>query len=505
MTADQEFVFFELTDQTDTHKGLAGGGVPTPASAFPTSASVSIYQLQDDFVLGSNLPFVRGGGDIGAATPSTGFIKWDGIGGGKLGAARVVIAGSGSSQKSAASIIVADVSGTNDPQTAAISGFARGSTLTSSSGGSNGSLFFNSETETLRDADGLSGNAFYGTTAPNYFVLGVLQTGGAAFEADQNFSGTQVQFRPNVIALGSDPVALPTATALTHKGYTAGLIQTINGLGAVTDNSLFQNTTESPNNVSILPGPGLTATFNVSEIGGGTQFDNAEFGDANFDRSVLLDDDTFSAIDSTAISSQLNETAQSSFNYLTTNDALESSGFVPSGVTFCSCEFLVWGFWGMDIDNGSVSERVHLAQWVAGNVNNANERPTTGTATYSGHAIATVVNGSDVYTAVGDFSMTVNFALPTVGTETFFKITDFDGQAGTSFQDNGSGLSFNGGAVPNEFNGTLLGQGIHSGVNGEMRGSFIQGGGDPAAEAAAMWNVDDGSGYSAAGVIVSSK
>ena len=52
-------MIYELTDQADNHRVLAWAGVPTPASAFPTSG-ITRCDLRPDFVLDSKVPFTRG-------------------------------------------------------------------------------------------------------------------------------------------------------------------------------------------------------------------------------------------------------------------------------------------------------------------------------------------------------------------------------------------------------------------------------------------------------------
>ena len=411
----------------------------------------------------------------------------------------VFIQGNGSSQKSAASVIGGRIFDDDNIQTASISGFMSGSSMTASNGATNGSLFFDSDVQTIRDGLGASGAAFYGVSAPNAFVLGSLQpsAGLGAEELDVEAGGTGVFFRPNVITLSeTGPEALPSSrTARTLNGYSGGLSQDINSTGGVDSNDFFKNEGSSPDDIEIVTDPltdSLTATLDVDSPGG-PQIESFQ-GGTSFGHSLFVDDDTFGTIENGT--SLVGGLTSESHDYLTTFDRLDSSGFLPSGVTFCVCQFLAWGFWGIDINNISVDDaRVHLAQWVAGELATDTQiSALSGTASYAGHAIATVKNGSDVYSAVGNFSMSVNVGAP--GSSTF-SITDFDGG---SFNDNGSGLSFSGSGGLNIFDGTLLGQGVHAGVDGSMRGSFAKGGGSNAAEAGAHWEVTDGT-YTAGGII----
>jgi hypothetical protein len=93
----------------------------------------------------------------------------------------------------------------------------------------------------------------------------------------------------------------------------------------------------------------------------------------------------------------------------------------PNPVKPCACESTQWGFWsafnGVTNSNGQLAfeDQGSLLLWVAGvpvtvqglNVLNG----ATGTATYTGHAIANIANPNNItsYLAAGAFSNTVNF------------------------------------------------------------------------------------------------
>ena len=63
LTSDQEFVLYELTDQSDGHKIFGWAGVPT--TTFPTTGA-TFYNFRRDFVMDSDVPFVSkaSGGSI---------------------------------------------------------------------------------------------------------------------------------------------------------------------------------------------------------------------------------------------------------------------------------------------------------------------------------------------------------------------------------------------------------------------------------------------------------
>ena len=159
-------------------------------------------------------------------------------------------------------------------------------------------------------------------------------------------------------------------------------------------------------------------------------------------------------------------------------------------------------FWGGDLELLNENNvRIHLANWVAGEVLAFSDIPTTGSATYSGHAIGTVVNGGDVYQAVGNFELNFNFATADVGSSTG-TITDFDSR---DF-DLGS-VDFS--AVPtgeNVFTGNITGTSSNAiGIDGTFTGSFMKGGAPPPALPAEMggqFSVKSTTGpsYGAAGI-----
>lgn len=114
-------------------------------------------------------------------------------------------------------------------------------------------------------------------------------------------------------------------------------------------------------------------------------------------------------------------------------DPTAAAGFFPD-VNICACAHLQWGFWSVNgyrnIGAGPAHEedRGNLMLWVAGQTATASAIPTTGTATYSGMAIANISTvtdgGRSSYVAGGNFSKTVDFGART-GT---VAITNLDGR-----------------------------------------------------------------------------
>jgi hypothetical protein len=89
----------------------------------------------------------------------------------------------------------------------------------------------------------------------------------------------------------------------------------------------------------------------------------------------------------------------------------------PNPVKPCACESTQWGFWsafnGATNSNGQLAfeDQGSLLLWVAGVPTSPGNLPATGSATYTGHAIANIANPNNItsYLAAGSFANTVNF------------------------------------------------------------------------------------------------
>ena len=96
---------------------------------------------------------------------------------------------------------------------------------------------------------------------------------------------------------------------------------------------------------------------------------------------------------------------------------LTSISTAPGGVTPCACNSTKWGFWsafnGQTDGNTRIFEdQGPLLLWVAGVPTTTGALSmATGTATYTGHAIASIANPNNItsYLAAGTFSAAVNF------------------------------------------------------------------------------------------------
>ena len=148
------------------------------------------------------------------------------------------------------------------------------------------------------------------------------------------------------------------------------------------------------------------------------------------------------------------------------------------GTSFCQCDYTRWGLWDSQSsrpgpNNSTIDERARMF-WVAGRLPNLSDVPATGTASYTGHAIASIRNGSQNYVAAGAFQNVVDFGTRSGNVSvTGFDSTNYAGQVSMGSSD------------PRFFAGTL------SGVNNQSRnmaltGNFFAGTASPVAEMGAL-------------------
>jgi hypothetical protein len=172
---------------------------------------------------------------------------------------------------------------------------------------------------------------------------------------------------------------------------------------------------------------------------------------------------------------------------------------LPSGVSYCQCQYLQWGYWGGDLRTGNSTDasisrvdRGHINTWVAGVATPLNDLNTlmgqSATGTYTGHAIGSVFNNGQSYIAAGGFTGSYNFGTQT-GT---MAVTNFDNHnfaASGSAPLNGANYSF-GVSTP--------------GVTGAIKGTFY---GPMAAETGGSFAVKTtvGPAYLASGIYAGKK
>ncbi|WP_172450104.1 FecR domain-containing protein [Rhizobium sp. TH135] len=154
-----------------------------------------------------------------------------------------------------------------------------------------------------------------------------------------------------------------------------------------------------------------------------------------------------------------------------------------------SCDFMTWGWWGKQSGPES-GYSVHLGNWIVGKQVEIIPSSVTGTATYSGHAVGTVVNDGSQYIATGDLSATMDFGARR-GT---IEISDFDGKA--TF---GAEVSFESGAnAVSTLTSTSM-----IGIATSVTGAFASNGTDPVKGIMGNFTATDGT-WSSTGIFAGS-
>ena len=173
-----------------------------------------------------------------------------------------------------------------------------------------------------------------------------------------------------------------------------------------------------------------------------------------------------------------------------------ADGIVKAAPLLCDdCSFLEWGAFTTTVNfsNGGKSFQYRdpiTGWWVSGDLASSAEIDdlwaSKATATYDGHVLGTVINGSRTYDATGDLWMKWEFG----NRAGELAISKFDGNR--SFGTGPGGLTQVPGA--NQFGGNLSG----SDLNGRATGSFVRGPNGPAQGVIGNWNVSSGN-YRATG------
>jgi hypothetical protein len=379
-----------------------------------------------------------------------------------------------------------------------------------------------------------------------------LLTGTVSNSQSSNFvKPASANYTFNQITTGTPTTLANSHPALTLNGYVGGVMVTATGgvQGAPTNFTtpyVITNFNGQPGNVSILlPGDSseMLATFNVKSASppeGAMMNSLYVFGSVNGNngnvlngaRGTYVNPSNFAARDAAVFANGANipvslrtdgqsplttvgfanqqlVTAESvganTSSFLTSISTVPATLANPTPVKPCACEQTQWGFWsafnGATNNNGQLTfeDQGALLLWVAGVPTSLANLPATGTATYTGHAIANIANGTAglTYLAAGTFSNMVNFGART-GAVT---INGLDGTnyAGTT-QFATSSATF---ATP--MSSPLVGN--NNGRTAALNGSFFQGGPTGTVPAGEMGGslILNGTGYLGSGIFAARK
>ena len=528
---NEDFFFYTLRE-TEHANNIATifGGIPITTDLFPTSGFATHRHQR-----AHPIPDIAGGDVLGLLSEYTLFSAYGPrdsnlIPGVNAGAA-VVFDGSGPAQRSAMVGTSASysfqrlvVGGPRDgPIT--MQGGTRTSTRQSSTDhpvrtnfnfysvhdenrnsifGADGPDFFVTSTQDTRDSSGFrlpGGTGFYQT------LSGVADTGG--------------RFHTNGFA---QPVSSPAdlgsrRTTRTLSGYTGGIIEIRMRGGEFQGDYVFNGDPDDRGRTTI---PGISpseqtgiriatdADSNWMFVEMGTE--NVEGANNNFyyfgtpigtrySRSAFIDNRRFIArnLSDGAIQAVGGEGFMGGDPIVRLAGAFATSGMLgdllPDGVVPCECEYLRWGYWTAEArrettfeDRNNDREAAHIASWVAGEIPDAVDIPTSGTAAYAGHIVGNVKNGASYYVSAGRFTQQYDFAADTGA----FNVTNFDGAA------------YSGAIAASSLRNDFQGANIQGSSNRTMnlRGSFFkspsQGAGAIPAYVGGDFNVT-GNGYKAGG------
>ena len=279
-----------------------------------------------------------------------------------------------------------------------------------------------------------------------------LLTGTVTNSQSSNFVQTATtNYTFNPVTAGKPTTLANNHPTLTLNGYVGGVMVTGTGgsMGAPTNFTkpdVITNFNNDPGNVSILlPGDSseMLATFNVGSKNappGAMTNSVYVFGSLgnglNGARGTYVNPSNFAARDAAVFANGANipvslrtdgqsplTTVGFANQQLVTASSVgaNTSKFLSSisstTVKPCACESTQWGFWSASngaTKNGQLAfeDQGVLLLWVGGVPTTVGAlSQATGTATYTGHAIANIANGTAglTYLAAGTFSAAVNF------------------------------------------------------------------------------------------------
>ena len=459
------------------------------------AGSVVTYRLDPDPALGSNLPTVRsqatGGAGNGSSSPlyavssgPTGTVKSVQV--------SVAIDGQGSGQKS---VVVVTTGEGGDG--GAMQASTRGTSRTTADRNTTG----------VASSSTLSGTGAIASFAAGRVPDGFVQNGSGQ-ETQLGGGSTPYGYRQTGTRVTSPP-ALGARETVALNGYASAFADSSRADGRVEPSTPLlagQNGVPGgPSNVQISTDAStgrLAATFRLTLEGGsaGPTGVVVEFG-ANPARGTYVDRTRFAAIESSTAAKITDGgrtvSADSTSLYMVSSGL--ASG-LPNGVQACQCEFAQWGWWGGVVtaqsrEGVTQTNHLHMGNWVAGPMVSAADMPTTGSASYAGHAVGTVVNNTARYSAAGNFAAQFNFA----SRQGNMTISNFDGlnMSGAISSQNGRDY------------GATLDVAGKPGLAGRAQGSFFSGAGDPVRETGGQFTVANTPGsqgsYAVNGIFVGKK
>jgi trimeric autotransporter adhesin len=480
LSADNSFFYASLIPtNAPTERAFIFGGMPVnPAFYQPTGQNRPLaFNIQPDAALQSGIPFVRNqaGGSVPNASVSQLYVlapAFTAFGDATTGTAAralqgsLAISGQGANQQSVVAVATGTVNALQSNGQPILNGQLRGSSLLSAF-----SPPTRIQSAVSSTVDG-AGNSFYGGNSITAFVLDqtAYNSGGTGVTTSPVIPSTAAELSPTgattaygfaqPVLAGTPPSGLgATRTTQTLTGNFGGLMQTTaqpqpyvltGGVSVATDATT--NRIQANFNGTANPSSGPVALA--------LQYGGLSGPDAG--GQAFVDDARFAAAESPTSPSGVKA------YFINANVAPPPTSLLPSGASYCQCQYLQWGYWGGDVpltSPGSTTPRIdraHINFWAAGPATPLSDVATlqgqSFTGTYTGHAIGSVSNNGANYVAAGGFNGTYNFGTRAAN----FTISNFDGNTFTAA-----------GTVPlNGASYTLSGTAPRTGMAGTINGTF---------------------------------
>ncbi len=344
---------------------------------------------------------------------------------------------------------------------------------------------------------GVTGHASGSFVYADVGEVGDLAGGGAI--GDFTLDGANYTASGIFVASLDDIENTPTTSLGTLTGFSAGMVTSQTGDYASGPVPFISGLDEPGITLAFSPGDqSLSGTIVVNDASSSSPLASlsADFGGSPAS-SAYFNDDIYAAEATPGGSSHVDldnghtvsETPETpAKTYVASAEVAAPKGVDPEAV--CSqCSFMQWGVWGTQIegtdDGAPVDASVNQGTWVAGEVPDVGDLPTTGGATYSGSAVGNVVNAGAEYGASGNMDMTWDFG----DRSGRWDVSDFDGKNfGADIADPGTTATFAGDVTGDAF--------------GSVNGAFVADGPDPVAGVMGNFGVTDGADWSASGVFM---
>jgi len=514
---NEDFYIYTLLDETSGKKINLFAGDPTLASAFPTTG----VSARDMLSLDVARPFL---GEVASALPVVAnavqqplFIAHSPI----LSAAQQAgsdqratwfqgslnFEGTGASQ---ASFLAVNIGQFGSDANGALysSGVAQASLRESGTGNV---TRFGSNISTAQTG---TGSAIYGGTGDYFVFLPDRRNNDLSPDQVTPQAGAAQDFA----TLDKTPYYYVTATAPTANapaglgasrtnqtlyGYTAGQLDMRDTAGAITTTQFASANVTDVSVTTSATNNRVAASMAFTDVNNPYNSYDLKFGSTtglNANSSSFIDDQRYAAGSSpTGGSTNNGNPVVTNLAMVTHQGVGNDADLLPAGVSYCSCEFMSWGYWMGDMQyttgpRAGESERVHVATWVAGTLPSQAEIPLSGTAVYKGHATGNVTNNGASYVAVGEFRQVWDFSSRAGA----FQINNFDGG-------DYSGITTAPLGTPRDFSGSITGiNAAATGRSGSVNGSFFASPTSPIAGQGGNFTIN-GANYSAAGTFAGAK